>query len=441
MNISFFTDNFTKNVSAGIICRITGIIITVSTSILLARMLGPEQFGQYAFLITVAELLTIIALFGTPALILREVAAGISTKRYGRVRGVLAWTCRATTLMSLPFMLIAILLFYIWNSNAGGQLPFAVILAAASLLLIDALSRQEDSAIQGLGKIIPSQILSILVGSGFLLLFLIGANVIFPGCINLTNLLFFVVASMALALLFMQKKKKQYLPVDVTQSKAEYFSHEWLKSALPLLLVSSLLIINTRIDLIMLGYLRESSEVGVYRVAQRGGQLMLFGVMAVDSVINPLAAKAWAQKQKHMLQTVISKSIWLVLLFTLPLFAIYILMGQELINFVYGIEYKEAWLPLVILSCGYLSLAFLGRGGVVLTMSHFERYTAAAIGVGAGANIILNFILIPAYGILGAACATAMAVALRMFMEAYFAYKKTKIDTTIFAFLRHGGKK
>ncbi len=425
-----------KIIFSGILIRIIGLILSLGTSVIIARTLGTERFGQYAFLVTVVELLTIIALFGSPALIMREVAAGVSTKAFGMVRGVLNWTTRATTLLSIPIMLIAVIMFLKWNAYVVHPLSLKVFLAAASLVLIDALSRQNTNAIQGLGQIISSQILGILVCSIFILVFLVGTITMFPESVSIANIFLILVICRILTLLLLHFKKNQYLPNEVYRSEPEYYPSKWLKSALPLLLVSSMLIINTRIDIIMLGYLQESMDVGLYRVAQRGGQLMLFGVMAVDSVINPMAARAWAQKQKKQLQKVVSKSIWIALLFTIPLFAIYLLLGQDLITFIYGFEYKEAWLPLVVLSSGYLSLAFLGRGGVILTMSHFERHTAAAISIGAVCNIIFNLLLIPRYGINGAATATALAVSLRMIMESLFAYRKTGINTTIFSLIK-----
>ncbi len=431
MQLSNTNSQLTNIAFWGIICRVTGLAIGLATSIILARTLGPELFGQYAFLLTAAELLTILVLFGTPALILREVATGTSTGSFGKVRGLLSWTCKSTCLLSIPVLIGAMVLLFFWQKGQTPSVAFSVLFVSVSFILIDARIRQGVNVIQGLNKVLASQVLSILTSPPFFLAVLVGLYFFSPGSISLLLILSLLLFSRIFALLIIERKKKQYLPWEVLLSKPEYHTSQWLHSALPLLLVGSLLIINTRIDIIMLGYLREAGDVGLYRVAQRGGQYMLFGIMSIDSIINPLAARAMALNQKEHLQKVVSKSIWLALIFTLPLLGVYIFFGQDLINFVYGQDFNASWQPLIILSCGYLSLIILGRGGVILTMSHFERDTAKAIGIGAGANIILNLLLIPHFGINGAAMGTALAVTIRMVMEALFAYQKTGINTTI----------
>jgi O-antigen/teichoic acid export membrane protein len=415
--------------------RVTGLLLSLCTSVLLARLLGPFQLGQYAFIVTMIEILSIIALFGTPALIIREISAGMTKSAFGKVRGIMTWTTKITTLLSIPLIIITALLFLQWNANNGGTLSPTILIIAAGLILIEALSRQQTTTIQGLGKIVSSQVVSIIVASTLFLTFLMILMVLFPKDLSITKIFLLLAISRIIALVMMRWEKKRALPSEVFQNKPEFYPNQWIKSALPLLLVGSMYIINTRIDIIMLGYLRDSADVGLYRVAQRGGQLMLFGVMAVDSVINPLAAKAWAQQQQKKLQQVLNKSTLMVLIFTLPLFVLYIVFGQNLINFIFGIEFKEAWLPLVILSCGYLSFVLFGRDGIILSMSNFEQFSAITITVGGVLNIILNLLLIPKYGIYGAAFATALALCFRMVMEALFAYFKTGVNTTIFSLL------
>ncbi len=120
---------------------------------------------------------------------------------------------------------------------------------------------------------------------------------------------------------------------------------------------------------------------------------------------------------------------------SLPVAAVYIITGKQIISFLYGENYVLAWVPLVILSMGYLSMSFLGCGGVILTMYHFEKDTAKTTGAGALANILLNAILIPKYGVHGAALSTALAVTFRVSMVALFIHKRTGINTTVFALL------
>lgn len=422
-----------KKAIHGVLIRSCGLVLSMGTSILLARSLQPHQFGHYAFLLTIVELLTIIALFGSPTLILREVAAGLARQDYARVRGIVQWAARNTFLLSIPLMGLAWLGIYIRGEMRHDFIPNLSVLLAMALIPLGSFNRQWENIIQGAGRVVASQGFSILIGGALFFLMLVFLSWFHPHMLNLTSVLLLMGISQGVACVALAIKARAVLPDQIFEAKPVYFTRQWLKSSLPLLLVGSLLIINTRIDIVMLGYMRDSADVGIYRIAQRGGQYLLIGIMAVDSILNPMAARAWAKQDLATLQVAVRRSVWLCLALTLPFLAIYLLLGRELIQWLYGQAYASAWLPLVILSTGYLSLALLGRGGVILTMSHFEKQTAIAIGIGALANVILNLVLITRFGINGAATATAIAVTIRMVMEAILAYKKTGVDTTIFS--------
>ncbi|MCI5129962.1 MAG: hypothetical protein D3904_00180 [Candidatus Electrothrix sp. EH2] len=419
-----------KKVSWGVVYRTIGLVISFSTSIILARTLGVEQFGKYAFILALTELFTLLALFGSPSLLIREVAHGISTRSFGRVLGILNWTRYATILMSFPLMIIAFIIFLLWQ---GDNQQIALAIVPTFFILLTAISRQATNTIQGNGNILESQILSIIVPSVIFFLVLTGSLIVFRKNISLINIITLLLISQILTWVIIERKKKQYLPVEIFSSSPEYYSHLWFKSALPLMFVSSTLLLNTKVDILMLQYFYNSTDVGLYRVAQRAGQFMLFGIMAVDVIINPLAAKASTVKQKIELQQILTKSILWILWFALPLLCLYVIWGQQLIKMIYGAEYIAAWIPMIILSLGSFSQIFFGRGGIILTMSHYERYTVIIVAIGALWNIFLNLQLIPRYGINGAAFATATALVLRAIVEAILTYHKTGFNTTIFA--------
>ena len=159
---------------------------------------------------------------------------------------------------------------------------------------------------------------------------------------------------------------------------------------------------------------------------------MLFSIVAMDSIVNPIAAKAFASGEKTELQNTLWRGLWIVLGVSVSLLIVYCLLSKELIIHVFGVDYVKAVTPLLVLSVGYLGMSFFGRGGVILSMSHNEKITATLIAGSGILNIILNWILIPVYGIDGAAIATAVSVTVRIIMEAYLAYSLTGINTTIF---------
>lgn len=418
-----------------------GMAFSMLNGILLARILQPGIYGEYAFLLTLAEILTILALLGTPSLITREVSTGISNGSPSHVKGVLTWS---RMIVIAGSFVISITAFIILNSMLGGiiqNISVAGLLCGMSLVLVDSFTNQNYSALQGLDKIVLAQILGAMLIPGLFFLLLLVAFICMPGLQNVNHVLFFLFFSRLLVMLASEVCKKRILPDDVKKAIPAFQARKWFMSALPLLGVGLMVVINGRIDIIMMGFLTNTRDIGIYRVAQRGAEILLIGVMAVDSELNPIVAKELDKGRTKELQAIITKSLWSSLIITFPLAMVFIFGGRYLISFIYGEVYSPASLPLAILSLGYLSLCFLGRGNVILNMGRFEKYTLIGVGIGTGLNITLNFILIPRFGINGAASASAVAIVVRMVIEAYFAYRKTGIDTTVLSTLMLFGRK
>ena len=86
------------------------------------------------------------------------------------------------------------------------------------------------------------------------------------------------------------------------------------------------------------------------------------------------------------------------------------LFGEDVIRLLFGEPYLPAYVPLVILASGQLINVAFGSVGQFLTMTGHERDSLSSLGLSAVANVALNAILIPRYGGVGAAIATALSV-------------------------------
>jgi len=99
----------------------------------------------------------------------------------------------------------------------------------------------------------------------------------------------------------------------------------------------------------------------------------------------------------------------LVLAAAIPLAATLIFFGGTIVAFVFGTEYEEGKLALSILCVGQVCNAGLGSVNLILNMTGHERDVAIGVGVGAALNVVMNLLLIPEFGLEGAASATAMS--------------------------------
>ena len=155
------------------------------------------------------------------------------------------------------------------------------------------------------------------------------------------------------------------------------------------------------------------SDVGVYQVAAQTSLVLGSLLAAVNTIFVPMAADLHNLGQHQRLESLFRISTRWGLHAATPLVLVMITFSREILDALYGAEYRGAAASLVILSCGQLVNIASGAADSVLTMSgHPKRWlviTASAVA----ANLGLNLILIPQAGIAGAAMAASLASLLR----------------------------
>ena len=162
-------------------------------------------------------------------------------------------------------------------------------------------------------------------------------------------------------------------------------------------------------DRLLIGVFCAPAEVGVYQVAAQTALVLGSLLAGVNAIFVPMAADLHHRGEHQRLESLFRISTRWGLHAATPLFLVMITFSPEILDALYGAEYRTAAVSLVILSCGQFVNVATGAAGSVLTMSgHPKRWlaiTASAVAV----NLGLNLILIPRAGIAGAAMATSLA--------------------------------
>ena len=101
--------------------------------------------------------------------------------------------------------------------------------------------------------------------------------------------------------------------------------------------------------------------------------------------------------------------------------------GRWLVPFIFGVEYAQAYAPLVVLCFGQLFNACMGSVGLILNMIGMENLVTRGITIAAISNLLLNAILIPLWGPTGAALSNSVALLVWNTLLATWLYKKSGI--------------
>jgi O-antigen/teichoic acid export membrane protein len=180
----------------------------------------------------------------------------------------------------------------------------------------------------------------------------------------------------------------------------------WLRVSFPLFVITGVQELTNQLQIIMLGGLAHARDAGLYAAAWRLASLMSFGLAALSTVSGPMIASAYHRGEFGELGRLASLSARIALAFAIPAGLVLCLAGSTLLS-LFGRDFVAAYPLLLVLIVGALANAFTGVVAYLLTLTGRE---VAALGIFAGAltlSAALNVLLIPHWGAVGAAVASA----------------------------------
>ena len=176
------------------------------------------------------------------------------------------------------------------------------------------------------------------------------------------------------------------------------------------LLATGGMVMYGNIDAILLGYFSTTSEVGLYRIALQLASFSLFAALALNTILYPKFA-AWKEdERKAWISSSLARAISYSLLLALPICLGGVILSDKLLYFLYGSPYESAGSVLVLLLFAQVAYIFVYLWSMTLGALGLFQKTAIAALIATSINLPLNWILIPIYGINGAAGAILLTV-------------------------------
>ena len=414
--------------------RCLSVLLTLLVTALLARLLGAEGYGIYSYVLALVTIVSIPAQFGLPSLVVRETAKAEVGQDWAGMKGVWRWANAVALLLSL---LSATIAFIVAQTMSEQIPPEKLSTFGFGILLVPlaALVNLRGAALNGLRKVVlgalPDQVIRpvvMLLAIGLILL-------IFPlHKLNSTEAMALMalaalVALSASAWFLARVKPKQIAHPGLVTS---YQHMVWAKASMVLGFVAAMQIINTKVDLIILGWFVSASEIGIYSVVVQTALVVAFGLKTANMVVAPYFARLYAQGDIIALQSLVTLSARVILVITIPVVLIIAFAGELILGLAFGSDYKAGATSLAILAVGQLVNAMMGSVGFLLNMTGHERDLAIGVGIAALCNIVLNLMLVPNFGLEGAASATACSMILWNFWLWRTVQRKLGIKSTAF---------
>jgi O-antigen/teichoic acid export membrane protein len=373
--------------------------------ILFARRGGTAEFGMYSFAFGWTQLLMVPATLGLTVSVLRFVPQYIHEERWGLLRGLIRRSCEVTALSAVVFSTVAIavvLLIGTGSSQSSLVLGMALIGLVGLVTVLREATRGTHSVVlaYGIGDLLP-MVAIVLVAAALP----VGA-----GELSAEQMLLATAVGFSLALLVQPLALRRAVPRAFAAGvRSIYEMNVWLTLSVPLWLVTMFTLLINQSDLLVLGILESSADVGVYAAGAKTAFLVSFVLTAVSAVLAPVFVRHHAAGDVAALRDAMRSGIRLLLWPSLAIAAV-LFAWPELVLGAFGGGFEEASTVVRVLVIGQLVNAITGPAGYLLLLTGSQATVARVYGFSAVAQIALLLALVPGFGINGAAVVTAATI-------------------------------
>ncbi len=394
--------------------RIGGLAINFLVLLIITNKYGDEVYGSYSLVFTIAQAAGLLFALGFPnALVshlgLRSLREPFSQQMFRKGLVILAVIAVIPLLVFLAGAeFIAVTIF-----DSGSFTDYIIIAA----FTIPAMMLHEFVLyfFIATGNFMKFNIFMFVVPNAILLLLLFFIHNV-PGPYTFLFYTFSIAIVLAIECFFAFKKPAGPRE-EIMSAKA------MVKYASPMMFSGLMLYLLNWTDVFLLGVMVSKEEVGYYNLAYRIASLSMLVIASINVVIAPRVAKFFKEGDLAEMHREVKKSTHIIIALTAPLVVVIMFFSDFLLS-LFGKSFEGSQEALIIISAGFLLNAATGTVDQVLNMTGNQKILQNVTIAGFMLNAVLNIILIPRYGINGAATASLITNVAFNFTCVYYIKKK-----------------
>ena len=393
--------------------------------IYLARTLGAEALGLYALGMSIVGLLSLFNAFGLPSAAARFVAGYCGKHEYAHLasflRGSVALLAAGNLLLGAVLIIagpwIAIH-FYHAPALAAYFWPFALI------MLFGVFNSFLGQVMAGYQDVARRTLITHFIGTPANMLFAVGLISLGFGLAGYLTAqvisAFIVLALLAIYVFRMTPPEARHSAVSARIEK------EVVAFSAAAFAIAGVEFVLSQADKIVLGYYLSATQVGIYAVAMALVGFVPVALQSVNQIFSPGIAELHATGNHLLLQRLYTTLTKWILAFTIPLGLTIIIFARPLMG-IFGPAFQAGATVLVIGTVGQLVNCAVGSVGYLLLMAGHQNQMVKIQAVNAALMITLSILLVPRFGIRGAACAAAVAVAVTNLWSLRAVYQRLQL--------------
>lgn len=400
---------------------------------ILARLVGVHYLGIYSLGNSITSISNVLGKAGTDIGLMRHVSMRDQKNDQDLIKNDILSTLKMGLVFSIVIMIIQIILskWLVENVFHESSLLRIVLIVYAISIPFTALMTIATFATQGFQllkyKVFVEYILNptVLIVSMLFIYFSFSNElaIIIPSL--LTGIIGFIVANIFL---------KKIAGVNILNIRNIGFNKTILTYSLPIMFTMIFGSLLHWMDILMLGYFTDTETVGLYHPAVRTAGLQQSILIAFSGIFAPMFSKYYFKKNIDGMRHIYKLVTRWILTLIIPILILIILFSTK-IMLLFGADFLQSSNSLIVLAIGTSIFAIFGVSGTALVVSGYQKLNLVNALSATILNICLNIILIPKYGILGAAWATLSSmifIALARLFETWIFLKINPYNLKIF---------
>lgn len=409
--------------------RIGGAAVTYLTQVFMARWLGSDSLGIYVEAFAWALIISILAGLGLGAGTMRFGSKFLAHNEVDALRGYIGRTREVSVLAGTTVAIGGASLIYGLNLLPAEEARQTFILALACVPGL-ALLRSEgrishvmswfNLAFFPTSVLRPAIFFAAIAAAHYLgrldsaatsMALHLGVIVVVAICVN------FVVT----------RKINATLPKEPRVHNMRI----WLRAGLPLAFISLFVHFFAELNIVISGFFVSPAEVAIFNAAFRTAMLIGFGLIAIDAFNMPNIMTLYGKSEFSRMQSVIQHAGRLKFVMSLIGFLGFALFGRWILS-IFGQGFVAGYMPLLILGAAQVARGAIGPVGELLSFSGHQDRCLLIYLAGLGMLFAVQFVLIPAFGIIGAAIAAACVIVLSDLWLRFEFRRLTGVNPSIF---------
>jgi len=368
--------------------------------IVLARNLTVEEYGVFFAVFTLINFLAIFNDLGMGQALVKYIPEFLVKKKPAKIKNSVFLTLEVTL---ASFILISVFLFAFSELLAQyyfkNDLAVPLLLLFIPLLLFSRLRGLVRNIYQAFQRMASYALMylteNLLILVLLLCLFAFKKNIFVATYSYIAAyMLIFIIFSIILFRVFNFFKHKTSINKSLVK--------KMFKFGIPLMILSAGSMIILYIDTLILTYFRSLEEVGVYNVVVPTVMMVMFFGKSIASVIFPMSSELWARKKKKYIGEglrILEKYSFVILI---PVALIILAFSKMILKLMFGPEYVTGALTMQILIIGVVFFAIYAINSALFSAIGKPQIATKILLQGALINLVLNLIIIPWLGMLGA---------------------------------------